>query len=50
MNSISTSRGKRAKGQPDGTKREKNFNPCLLNPKIVAPRTIVKLNEKVNAK
>lgn len=50
MNSIKTSNGNNAKGQPDGTNREKNFNPCLFNPNIVAPKTIVKLNEKVKMK
>ncbi len=50
MNSINTNKGSRPKGQPEGTKREKNFSPCLLKPKIVAPKTIVKLNEKVNIK
>lgn len=48
--SIITSKGNRPKGQPAGTKREKNSNPCLLNPNIVAPSTIVKLNEKVKIK
>lgn len=50
MNSIKTNNGNNANGQPDGTNREKNFNPCLLNPKIVAPKTTVKLNEKVKTK
>jgi len=50
INSIITNKGKRAKGQPDGTNKEKNSKPCLLNPNIVAPRTIVKLKENVNAK
>ena len=48
--SINTKRGNNPKGQPEGTKREKNLSPCLLKPKIVAPKTIVKLNEKVNIK
>ena len=50
INSIITNKGNKAIGQPDGTNKEKNSKPCLLNPKIVAPRTIVKLNENVNAK
>jgi len=47
MNSINTSKGNKAKGQPVGTKSEKNFNPCLLKPNIVAPNTIVKLKKNV---
>lgn len=50
MNSINTSNGNKAKGQPAGTNKEKKFKPCLLNPKIVAPKTIVKLSENVNMK
>ena len=50
MNSISTSKGNNPKGQPAGTNKEKNSNPCLLKPNIVAPSTIVKLSAKVNAK
>ena len=50
MNSIKTNKGNKAKGQPAGTKREKNSKPCLENPNIVAPKTIVKLREKVNTK
>lgn len=50
MNSISTNKGNKAKGQPAGTNREKNSNPCFWNPNIVAPKTIVKLREKVNTK
>lgn len=50
MNSIKTSRGSKPKGQPAGTNNEKNSNPCLLNPRIVAPRTILKLKEKVKIK
>ena len=50
MNSISTNKGNKGKGQPAGTKSEKNLSPCFFNPKIVAPNTIVKLNEKVKAK
>lgn len=50
MNSIRTSKGNKANGQPAGTNKEKNSNPCFWNPKIVAPKTIVKLKEKVNTK
>ena len=50
MNSINTNNGSNANGQPAGTKSEKNLTPCLLSPSIVAPNTIVKLNENVNTK
>jgi hypothetical protein len=50
MNSISTSKGNRPNGQPAGTSKEKKFNPCMFSPKIVAPSTTVKLNEKVRMK
>ena len=50
MNSIITKRGSSPIGQPAGTNKEKNFNPCSLNPKIVAPNTTVKLSENVNIK
>jgi hypothetical protein len=30
--------------------KEKNFNPCSLNPKTVAPNTTVKLSENVKIK
>jgi hypothetical protein len=50
INSIKTNKGKRASGQPDGTSNEKNSNPCFWNPKIVAPKTILKLKEKVKIK
>lgn len=50
MNSINTSNGNRANGQPAGTNNEKNLRPCLLRPSIVAPNTIVKLNENVKTK
>jgi len=50
MNSIITKRGSNPKGQPAGTNKEKNFNPCSLNPNSVAPNTTVKLNENVNIK
>lgn len=47
MNSIITNIGTKAKGVPEGTNNEKNFKPCLVNPNIVAPNTILKLNAKV---
>ena len=50
INSINTNRGNKANGHPAGTNSEKNFNPCLFKPKMVAPNTTVKLNEKVNIK
>ena len=50
INSINTNKGNKAKGQPAGTNNEKNSVPCLLNPKIVAPKSIVKLKENVNIK
>lgn len=50
MNSIRTSKGNKANGQPAGTNKEKNSNPCFWNPNIVAPKTIVKLRENVNTK
>jgi len=50
MNSIITKSGSNPKGQPAGTNKEKNFNPCSLNPKTVAPNTTVKLSENVKIK
>ena len=50
MNSINTKRGNNPKGHPAGTNKEKNFNPCSLNPSTVAPNTTVKLSENVNIK
>lgn len=50
INSINTNKGSKPNGQPEGTKREKNLSPCLLNPNKVAPKTIVKLNENVKIK
>jgi hypothetical protein len=50
MNSIITSKGNNPKGQPAGTNKEKNFNPCSLNPNTVAPNTTVKLSENVKIK
>ena len=50
MNSIRTNKGNKGKGQPAGTKREKKPRPCFWNPKIVAPKTIVKLKANVNTK
>ena len=46
MNSIKTNKGNNAKGQPEGTNNEKNFNPCLWKPNIVAPKTTVKLMKR----
>ncbi len=50
INSIKTSKGNKPKGQPEGTNKEKNFRLCILNPRIVAPKTTVKLIKKVNKK
>ncbi len=50
INSISTSNGNKPKGQPEGTNKEKNLKPCFWNPKIVAPKTTVKLIKNVNIK
>ena len=50
INSINTNKGNKLKGQPAGTNNEKNAKPCCWNPNIVAPKTIVKLIEKVNRK
>jgi hypothetical protein len=50
INSIKTRRGSNPSGHPPGTNIEKNSNPCLWNPRIVAPRTILKLKEKVKIK
>ena len=50
INSIITNRGNNPSGHPLGTNKEKNFNPCSLNPKTVAPNTTVKLSENVNIK
>ena len=50
MNSINTNKGNNPNGQPAGTNKEKNFNPCSLNPNTVAPNTTVKLSENVNIK
>lgn len=49
-NSIKTNKGSKARGQPAGTNKEKNSKPCFWNPKIVAPKTIVKLKANVTAK
>jgi len=49
-NSIKTNNGNKPKGQPAGTKSEKNSNLCFLNPRIVAPSTILKLKEKAKIK
>jgi hypothetical protein len=48
--SIITNKGNNPKGQPAGTNKEKNFNPCSLNPNTVAPNTTVKLSENVKIK
>ena len=50
MVSIITNKGNNPKGQPAGTNKEKNFNPCSLNPISVAPNTTVKLKENVSMK
>jgi len=50
MNSIRTNKGNKPNGQPAGTNKEKNFNPCSLNPNTVAPNTTVKLSENVKIK
>ena len=50
INSIITSKGNNPRGQPAGTNKEKNFNPCSLNPNTVAPNTTVKLSENVKIK
>ena len=50
INSIKTNKGNKAKGQPAGTNKEKNSNPCFWNPKIVEPKTIVKLIANVKTK
>lgn len=50
MNSIKTNNGNNPNGQPAGTNREKNFKPCFWNPRIVAPKRIEILKEKVKIK
>ena len=50
MNSIKTSKGSNPRGQPAGTSKEKKASPWTENPKIVAPKTIVKLRKKVRTK
>ena len=50
INSINTSKGNRPIGQPAGTNKEKNFRPCFLKPKSVAPSTTVKLIKNVRIK
>ena len=50
INSINTSSGRRARGQPAGTNKEKNFKPCFINPNMVAPSTTVKLIKNVRLK
>ena len=41
-NSIKTNNGTKANGVPEGTKKEKNANLCIDNPKIVTAIKIVK--------
>jgi len=48
--SIITNKGNKPNGHPAGTNKEKNFNPCSLNPRTVAPNTTVKLRENVSIK
>lgn len=50
INSINTNKDNKAKGQPAGTNREKNLKPCFWKPKIVAPKTTVKLIKNVKIK
>ena len=50
INSINTNRGNKPKGHPLGTSNEKKPMLCVAKPNIVAPNTILKLNEKVNMK
>jgi len=50
MVSMITNKGNNPNGQPAGTNKEKNFNPCSLNPNTVAPNTTVKLSENVKIK
>ena len=50
INSINTSRGSRAIGQPAGTNKEKKLSPCFLNPNMVAPNTTVKPIKNVKIK
>ena len=50
INSINTSKGNKPKGQPEGTNKEKNLKLCFWNPKIVAPKTTVKLIKNVKIK
>ena len=50
INSIRTNRANKPRGQPEGTNKEKNFNLWKIKPKIVAPKTTVKLKEKAKIK
>ena len=50
INSINLSNGKRAREQPAGTNKKKNFKPCFIKPKMVAPSTTVKLIKNVRLK
>ena len=48
INSIKTRRGSKARGINQN--EEKNSTPCFWKPRIVAPRTILKLKEKARIK
>ena len=50
INSIKTNSGNNPKGQPAGTNNEKNSKPCFWKPKMVAPKTTVKLRANVKIK
>lgn len=50
INSINTNTGNKPSGQPAGTNKEKNFNPCFSSPSKVAPITTLKLKKKANMK
>ena len=50
INSIKTNKGNKPKGQPAGTSKEKNSNPCFWNHNIVEHNTTVKLKANVNIK
>ena len=48
--SIKTNTGNKPKGQPAGTNKEKNLNPCIFKPNIVLPIIALKLKKKVRIK
>ena len=50
INSMSTSSGNNPRGQPLGTKREKNPSLCSTKPSMVHPKTTLKLMKKVRIK